>query len=136
MTAFAYPLTGLVTILSVLVFFWMMLQVGKARRTHSVSAPIMTGPGAFNRVVRVHENTLEGLAMFLPALWLVALTTQDLWAAIIGIFFPVARILYARGYYVSADKRGPGFLISFLCTALLLLVALVMLARIAFNTYA
>ena len=45
--------------------------------------------------VRVHLNTIEGLLLFLPALWLFALTVSDLYAAAVGVFYPVGRILYA-----------------------------------------
>jgi glutathione S-transferase len=136
MTDFAYPLTGLVTVVSVMIFMWMMFNVGNARRAHNTPAPALVGPDAFNRVMRVHGNTLEGLAMFLPALWLTALTSHDLWAAIVGVFFPIGRIIYARGYYAAADKRGTGFLISGLSTLILLLASLVFLLRIAMRAYA
>jgi glutathione S-transferase len=131
MTAFAYPLTGLVTVISIMVYIWMMMKVGNARRLHNTPAPAIVGPEAFNRVMRVHGNTLEGLAMFLPALWLAALTSHDLWAAIVGIFFPIGRVIYAQGYYQAADKRGTGFMISSIATLILLLASLVFLIRIA-----
>ena len=80
----------------------------------------MTGPDELMRVIRVHENTMEGLILFLPSLWLFALTTHDMWAAVIGIFYPIGRVLYAQGYYQAADKRGTGFIIGLGATALLL----------------
>ncbi|HUD50388.1 MAPEG family protein [Parvibaculum sp.] len=128
---FAYPHTGLVTLLALLVCLWMSLRVGKARMKHNVPAPAMTGPDELMRVIRVHENTLEGLMLFLPALWLFALTTHDLWAAAIGIFYPIGRVVYALGYYKAADKRSLGFAIGGLATVVLLLGALVTLAMAA-----
>jgi len=128
---FAYPHTGLVTLLALLVCLWMSLRVGKARTKHNVPAPAMTGPDELMRVIRVHENTLEGLMLFLPALWLFALTTHDLWAAAIGIFYPIGRVVYALGYYKAADKRSLGFAIGGLATVVLLLGALVTLAMAA-----
>lgn len=119
--SFAYPLTGLVTVISVLVFFWMGIKVGGVRTKLNVPAPNMTGPDEFMRVLRVHENTMEGLLIFLPLLWLFALTSHDLWAAVVGIIYPIGRLLYARGYYAAADKRGTGFSIGLLSTAVLLL---------------
>jgi glutathione S-transferase len=44
-----------------------------------------------------------------------------LWAAVVGIFFPIGRILYAQGYYQAADKRGTGFMIGLGATAVLVI---------------
>ncbi|MDO8423280.1 MAG: MAPEG family protein [Parvibaculum sp.] len=118
--SFAYPLTGLVTILALIVYFYMSTRVGGARSKHNVPAPTMTGPDELMRVIRVHENTMEGLILFLPSLWLFALTTHDMWAAVVGIFYPIGRVLYAQGYYQAANKRGTGFIIGLGSTALLL----------------
>ena len=122
---FAYPLTGLVTIFVLLVYFWLALQVGKARQRFEVPAPRMDGPEEFLRVLRVQGNTTEGLALFLPALWLFALTIGDQWAALVGVFYPLGRIVYARGYYSEALKRSTGFTIGILSTVILLIGALI-----------
>jgi glutathione S-transferase len=132
---FQYPLSGLVTLFAVFVYFWMATQVGKARQAHSIMAPVQDGPEDFLRVLRVHENTLEMLALFLPALWLCALTISDFWAALIGGIFPISRIIYARGYYQAADKRGRGFMIGFLATLALLIGASLGLIHTAYAIY-
>ena len=119
--SFAYPLTGLVTILALIVYFYMSMTVGKVRTKLNVPAPAMSGPDEFMRALRVHENTMEGLILFLPALWLFAATTHDLWAAAVGVFYPIGRILYAQGYYQAANKRGTGFMIGLVSTAILLI---------------
>jgi len=123
--AFAYPLTGLVTVFVLFVYFWMALQVGKARQRFDIPAPRMDGPEDFLRVLRVQGNTTEGLAIFLPALWLFALTIGDGWAALIGVFYPIGRIVYARGYYQEALKRSTGFTIGIVATVILLVGALI-----------
>jgi glutathione S-transferase len=114
-----------------LVYFWMSMNVGRARTRHNVPAPTMTGPDELMRVIRVHENTVEGLVLFLPALWLFALTIGDLWAAAIGVFYPIGRIVYALGYYKEAGKRSLGFTIGFLSTAVLTVGALIALVMAA-----
>lgn len=126
--SFAYPHTGLITLLALAVYFWMSTETAKARARHNVPAPGMTGPDAFLRAVRVHENTMEGLILFLPSLWLFALTVGDLWAAAIGLFYPIGRVVYARGYYAAADKRGRGFMIGVVATGILFLGALIALS--------
>jgi glutathione S-transferase len=131
----AYPLAACVTVLSLFVYFWMATQIGKARREHGIAAPEMQGPEAFNRVIRVHGNTIEMMILFLPSLWLFALIISDFWAGIIGVFFPIGRIIYARGYYQASDKRGRGFMIGFIPTLILLIGATLGSFHAAYATY-
>ena len=130
-----YPLAACVTVLSLFVYFWMATQIGKARREHGIQAPADRGPEAFNRVMRTYENTLEMLMLFLPALWLFAITISDFWAGIIGIFFPIGRVLFARGYYSEGGKRGPGFMVGFIATMMLLIGATLGSFHAAYATY-
>ncbi len=117
----AYPLTAIVVVLSLFVYIWVMMKVGAARAKYNVHAPAVDGPVEFQRVFRVHMNTLEQLVVFLPALAIFAAAWGDLPTAIIAIFWPLGRVLYAVRYYLSADKRGPGFGISFLSSLILLI---------------
>jgi glutathione S-transferase len=135
MTPFAYPLTGLVTLVALAVYFWMAFKVGKARGTFGIPAPRMDGPDDFLRVLRVHGNTAEGLLLFLPSLWLFALTIGDMWAALVGVFFPIGRVVYARGYYAEALKRSTGFTIGILSIAVLWLGSAIGLAMQAAAAY-
>ncbi len=132
---FTYPLTGTVTIITLFIYAWMAIQVGKSRGKHEVPAPQSNGPDEFLRALRVHENTMEGLILFLPALWLFALSFGDMWAAIVGVFYPIGRILYAKGYYAAADKRSRGFLIGFSATIVLLIGSLIGFALSAAAIY-
>lgn len=132
---FEYPLTGLVTLLSLFVFFWTAMRVGKARGQFEIKAPAHDGPEDFMRVMRVYSNTHEMLVLFLPALWLCALTISDFWTAIIGIFFPIGRVVFALGYYKAAEKRGLGFNIGFVATVALLIGAMVGLVHAAYAIY-
>ena len=118
---FAYPLTGLVTLGCLAVLFWVTLMVGRARGKHGVKVPDMVGPEPFMYAVRVHLNTIEGLLLFLPALWLFALTVSDLYAAAVGVFYPLGLVLYALGYYQEPSKREVGFVIGLIATVICLL---------------
>ncbi|MFC7334878.1 MAPEG family protein [Rhodocista pekingensis] len=122
--------TGLVTLAALFVYFWSALMVGRGRGLYKVPAPSMDGPPEFLRAVRVQINTLEQIVLFLPALWLFAAAWGDMAAALVGVFWPVGRILYALAYYRDAKKRGPGFLIAMLPTLLLLLGALAGFVRV------
>ena len=106
-----FHLTALVTCLAILMYFLFSSQVGKARRTYGVKAPAISGNPDFERVSRVHMNTLEWMPIFLPALWLFAIYISDAIAAALGVIWIVGRVLYMTGYARAANKRGPGFAI-------------------------
>ena len=118
-----HRLTALVTILALLLYFAMSLQVGRARGKSGIQPPAMTGDPMLERAIRVHINTLEGLPLFLAGLWLFAIYWNDLVAAGLGLVWIVGRQLYSSGYMADPDKRSTGFLIQFLATAVLLLGA-------------
>lgn len=107
---FEYPI--IVSSLALLVYYYTLYRSGTSRSKYDVKAPSHAGPPEYERIVRVHQNTLEHLALFLPGLWLFAFTVGPLWAAGIGVIWPFARLAYAFGYYADAEKRVIGLLIS------------------------
>ena len=111
---------AIVSLLALLVYFWMGLMVGRARSKSGIAAPAMTGDPVLERTIRAHYNTLEWLPLFLVPLWLFAIYWNDLIAAGIGVVWIVGRILYQRGYAQAAEKREMGFLIQALAVAVLL----------------
>ena len=112
---------AIVTLLAILTYFWMGLQVAGARRKSGIAAPAMTGDPLLERVNRAHYNTLEWMPIFLPSMWIFAIYWSDLVAAILGVIWIVGRILYQRGYAAAAEKRSTGFLIQALTVGVLLL---------------
>ena len=104
-----FHFTALVTCLATLMYLLFSFQVGKARETYGVKAPAISGNPDFERVFRVHMNTLEWMPIFLPALWLFAIYISDAIAAALGVIWIVGRVLYMTGYAKAANKRGPGF---------------------------
>ena len=119
----AYPLTTLAIIIAILLYFVLGALVGAARAKYDVPAPLPTGHPEFDKRNRVHINTLEQLALFLPAIVLAAPVLGDLVTAITGLVWSVGRIVYARGYYADPGKRGPGFGITMLATLVLIVAA-------------
>jgi len=115
--------TALVTILALLVYFWMSLQVGVARRKSGINPPAMIGHPLLERAVRAQSNTLEWLPIFLASLWLFALYWNEMVAAGLGVVWIIGRLLYATGYMADPAKRSTGFLIQFLACVVLLLGA-------------
>ena len=120
---------AIVTLVALLVYFWMGIRVGAARRVSGIDAPAMTGHPALERAVRAHANTLEWLPIFLPSLWLCHIFWQPqdptgVIVAAIGAVWIVGRILYAVGYAADPAKRAMGFYIQLIAAAVLLFGAL------------
>lgn len=111
---------AVVSLLALLVYFWMGLQVGRARAKCGIAAPAMTGDPVLERTIRAHYNTLEWLPLFLVPLWLFAIYWSDLWASILGLVWIVGRIVYQLGYVADPKKREAGFMIQALAVAVLL----------------
>jgi len=100
------------------------MLVGWARGKYGVKAPAVTGHEIFERYFRVHQNTLELLVAFVPAIWLFGLYVDPTWAALLGLVYLVARVLYLRGYVANPAKREVGFALSVLPVFVLLAGAL------------
>jgi uncharacterized MAPEG superfamily protein len=82
--------------------------VGAARGKYGIRAPATTGHPQFERIYRVHQNTLEALVVFMPGLLIFACYLNAPWAAGLGVAFVVARAIYAILYIRAPEKRGPG----------------------------
>ena len=117
--------TALITLLAIAVYFYSLMLVGRARGTFGIKAPATTGNVAFERIFRGQMNTLEWLPIFLPALWLFALSVSDALAAVLGIVWLVGRMLYITTYAAAADKRGPGFGVQAIAAIVLWIGALI-----------
>ena len=121
----AHVYTAIVTLVALLVYVWMGLRVGGARRKCGIDAPCMTGDPILERHIRVQANTLEWLPIFLVSLWLfAAFWDNDQIAAGVGAVWVVGRILYATGYVKDPAKRELGFMVQALASAVLLFGAL------------
>jgi len=129
-----HSLVAIVTLLTLLLYFWMGLAVGRARAKFGVAVPAITGHPDFERVFRVQANTLEWLPIYLPSLWLFALAWNDRVAAALGVVWIVGRYLYMTGYSKAAESRELGFMIQALATGVLLFGALGKFIWIAVQT--
>ena len=116
---------AIVTVLSLVQFVWFSIQVGSMRQKHGVKAPAMSGHPEFERMMRVQQNTMEQLVMFLPALWLYASLVNPLWGAGIGVIYLIGRFMYCSSYVKDPSSRSMGFMISVLPTSVMLIWVLV-----------
>ena len=119
----------LVTVVALLQFVLFGAMVGRARVKYGIKAPAVSGNEMFERYYRVQMNTLEQLALFLPALWLGAQHMDPQWAAGLGAVYLVGRGLYYREYVADPAKRELGFTLTIVPSAILLVTALVGVAR-------
>ena len=115
---------AVVIVLALLEYVVFGMLVGRARGLYGVKAPAISGHEIFDRYFRVHQNTLELLVAFVPAMWLFGLYVDPRWAALLGLVYVVARILYLRGYVRDPAKREIGFGMSVLPILVLLVGAL------------
>jgi glutathione S-transferase len=124
-----HSLVALVTLSSLALFFWMGADVARARVRFGVPAPAVTGHPEFERYFRVQANTLEGIVLFLPCLWLFALTIDglrgsdlgDKIGAALGLVWIIGRVIYMRSYVRNPASRGLGFGVQALASMLLLI---------------
>jgi glutathione S-transferase len=114
-------LVTMVSMLALLEYMYFGFKVGAARGKYGIKAPATTGDENFERVYRVHYNTLEQLIVFLPALWAFAMYVNDLAAAGLGVIFLIGRMIYSIAYSKDPAKRGLGFMLSFLSSIILAL---------------
>lgn len=116
--------TAIVTMLMVLLFFWMGLNVGRMRAKHGIKAPAMVGHDEFERVVRVHMNTMEGAIAFLPSLWIAEIWFGGWIPPVAGFVWVVGRVIYMLGYMAAPEKRETGFMIQAVALVVLIVLAI------------
>jgi uncharacterized MAPEG superfamily protein len=115
---------AVVIVLALIQYVVFAMLVGWARGKFGVKAPAVAGHEIFERYFRVHQNTLELLVAFVPAAWLFGTYVDATWAALLGLVYLVARVLYLRGYVADPAKREIGFALSILPVFVLLVGAL------------
>lgn len=114
-------LVALVVLAALAQFFYFGVLVGRARTRAGVAAPAITGDPEFERTMRVQQNTMEQLVIFVPATWIFAHHVSAGLAALVGVVFIVGRAMYARGYIQDASRRGPGFVVTVAAQGVLVL---------------
>jgi len=102
---------AIVTVVALIQFLLFAYKVSLARLKHGVAAPATAGHPEFERMFRIHQNTLEQLVLFIPALWMFGLYAHPLTGAAIGLLFPVGREVYRRSYLTDPSTRAAGSVI-------------------------
>ena len=117
--------TAIVTLFAVAFYFFLATRVAAARGKFDVKLPATTGNSDFERIFRVHMNTLEWMPTFLVPLWLCAIYLNDIAAAVLGLVWIGGRVLYFAGYSKAVKGRLPGFFIQAAACFLLFIGAIV-----------
>jgi glutathione S-transferase len=115
----------LLTLVALAQFVGFGMLVARARNQYDVKAPALTGHPMFERLYRVHMNTLELLVIFVPSLYLAAKYWPPGWVAAFGSLYVVGRIIYLQAYTREPASRTVGFGLSIFPILALMLAALV-----------
>jgi glutathione S-transferase len=116
--------TAIVTLLVVAFYFFLATRVAVAHGKYDVKLPATTGNPDFERIFRIHMNTLEWMPTFLLPLWLCAIYFSDITAAALGLVWIGGRIVYFMGYRKAVERRLPGFFIQSTACILLMVGAI------------
>ncbi len=110
-----------VTLLALAQFLYFGTKVGQARVKYDVKAPAISGNADFERIFRVHQNTLEQLIVFTPSLWFFGIYVHAMAGAALGVGYLVGRHIYYNTYKGDAGKRAVGMLVGYVPMVVLLL---------------
>ena len=116
-------LIALIILLALAQYVYFSLRVGAARARFGVDAPRTSGDDRWERLYRVQMNTLEQLAVTLPAMWLCAYYYKPMVAAGLGLLFFLGRLLYRVAYMRDPGSRGPGMIIGFFANIAMIILA-------------
>ena len=115
----------LVVMLILLQALYFGIEVGRARQRLGIEAPAVSGKDEFDRYFRAHQNSLEQLIVFLPAVLVTAHLGYSITCVFCGVFYLVGRAIYFRSYVKEPQKRTLGFVLSFFSTVILIMTSLV-----------
>src|SRR5258705_2579447 len=88
----------MITVLALLEYSILGVMVARARGRYGVAAPATTGNPDFERYFRVHENTLEALIVFIPAVWIFALEGNYNFSVALGALVRISPIISSSAY--------------------------------------
>jgi len=95
----------IIILLAMIQYLFFGLRTGLARTKYNVQPPKTTGDETWERLHRVHQNTLEQLIVFIPAQLLFSYYISPKWAIIPGVGYLFARQLYSYTYIKNPVKR-------------------------------
>ena len=119
-----YAISALVTVFSSLFAFYLAYNVGMVRMKHKAAPYKHTENDEVWIVNRVHMNTIENMAVYLPLLWVATVFGSAETAGAVGAVWFVSRVWYAFGYLNDPKKRQTPFMLGLACIAVTAIIAL------------
>jgi glutathione S-transferase len=86
--------------------------VGRGRAKYGVPAPATSGHPVWERLNRVHLNSIEQMVVFAPLFIMYGIVVGRFSALALGVVYLIARILYAVGYVRAPEKRALGTMLT------------------------
>lgn len=114
----------IVAILALIQYFFFGFMVGRARSKYGIHAPAVSGNEHFERALRIQQNTLEQLVVFVPALFIAAAYWSEGSVALVGVVYLVGRFVYWRAYTADPNSRAIGFLLTVIPSFVLIIAGL------------
>jgi hypothetical protein len=122
-------LVDIVAILAIAQYIFFGVLVGGAREKYGVRAPAISGSEPFERVYRVHMNTLESLVALLPVMYIAARYWPAPYVAGAGAVYLVGRFVYWRAYVADPKRRSVGYFLTMMPVLVMGIGALIGAAR-------
>ncbi|NOX50733.1 MAG: MAPEG family protein [Gammaproteobacteria bacterium] len=122
-----------IVMLALVEYLYFGVAVGGARGRHGVAAPAVSGNELFERFYRAHQNTLEQLVVFIPAMFGAAYYVHELLAVAAGVTFLVGRAWYFRAYISTPAKRAGGMILTMLANVTLVIATIVGALRVGLS---
>jgi uncharacterized membrane protein YecN with MAPEG domain len=120
-----------IVMLALVEYMYFGAAVGRARARHDVAAPATHGDETFERFFRAHQNTLEQIVVFIPAIYAAGYYANELFAVATGVVFLIGRALYFRSYIRDPQARGIGMIVTMISVVVLVIAGLVGAVRAA-----
>ena len=121
----------MIAMLALIQFMYFGIAVGRARGRHDIPAPAVTGDETFERFHRAHQNTLEQLVVFLPALYACAYFAYEMLAVAAGVVYLIGRAWYFKAYIADPATRGKGMGLTMLASVIMIVAGLIGALRTA-----
>ena len=114
----------IIVIIAALVQFQLFgLRTGVSRPKYNVPVPKTTGHEIWERIFRVHQNTMEQLVVFIPGMLAFTYYVSQMWAVGLGVCFILFRQYYSYMYIKNPPDRK--FPLSFFVNVILVLGSLI-----------
>src|ERR1700731_649433 len=94
----------IIILIALLQYLFFALRTGVSRPKYGIQPPKTVGNDTWERIYRVHQNTLEQIVVFIPALLLFSNYVSATWAILPGVAYLIARQIYSYRYI----KNPPG----------------------------